>query len=69
MYEGACVVQGLLPKRCGVLQVATKVDEGVKQLVKAEQIQKSSRTVICIMFLLVAVIVMVIIVLFKLIVF
>lgn len=50
-------------------QVATKVDEGVKQLVRAEQIQKSSRTVICIMFLLVAVIVMVIIVLFKLIVF
>ena len=62
-------MQNLVSKRYGLLQVATKVDEGVKQLVKAEQIQKSSRTVICIRFLLVAVIVMVIIVLFKLIVF
>ena len=36
------------------MQVAMKVDEGVKQLVRAEQHQKNSRLIICIMFLIVA---------------
>ncbi len=40
------------------MQVATKVDEGVKQLVQAEKTQKQSRTILCIVFLLVAVIFM-----------
>ena len=43
------------------VQVAMKVDEGVKQLVRAEQHQKNSRLIICIMFLIVAVIFMLII--------
>ena len=47
------------------MQVATKVDEGVKQLVRAEQKQKQSRTILCIMFLICAVIVMLIIVVVK----
>ena len=48
-----------------VLQVATKVEEGVKQLVQAEKTQKQSRTILCILFLLVAVIFMLFIVVFK----
>ena len=47
------------------LQVATSVDQGVKELVKAEKSQKQSRIILCIMFLLVAVIVMIFIVTFK----
>lgn len=50
-------------------QVATKVDEGVQQLARAEQKQKQSRTILCIMFLVCAVIVMLIIVIVKSIVF
>ncbi|KAK9825959.1 hypothetical protein WJX74_001403 [Apatococcus lobatus] len=46
-------------------QVAMKVDEGVKQLVRAEQHQKNSRLIICIMFLIVAVILMLIILIAK----
>ena len=42
-----------------------KVDEGVKQLVRAEAHQKNSRLIICIMFLIVAVILMLIIVIAK----
>lgn len=45
--------------------VATKVDEGVKQLVQAEKTQKQSRTILCIVFLLVAVIFMLFIIVFK----
>ena len=52
------------PALC-VLQVATKVEEGVKQLVQAEKTQKQSRTILCIVFLLVAVIFMLFIVVFK----
>lgn len=48
-----------------LLQVATKVEEGVKQLVQAEKTQKQSRTILCIVFLLVAVIFMLFIVVFK----
>ncbi len=48
-----------------MMQVATKVDEGVKQLVQAEKTQKQSRTILCIVFLLVAVIFMLFIVVFK----
>ena len=51
------------------MQVATKVDEGVKQLVKAEQKQKQSRTIMCIMFLCCAVILMLVIVIVKNLVF
>ena len=47
------------------MQVATKVEEGVKQLVQAEKTQKQSRTILCIVFLLVAVIFMLFIVVFK----
>lgn len=47
------------------LQVAAKVDEGVKQLVRAEKSQKQSRLVLCIMLLGVAVIVMTVVVVFK----
>ncbi len=39
------------------LQVSMKVDEGVKHLVKAEKKQRQSRMVLCIMFLLVAVVI------------
>ena len=46
-------------------QVATSVEQGVKELVKAEKSQKQSRIILCIMFLLVAVIVMIFIVTFK----
>eukprot|EP00884_Botryococcus_braunii_P004075 jgi/Botrbrau1/13669/Bobra.0378s0003.1 len=46
-------------------QVAVKVDEGVKQLLKAEKYQKQSRLIMCIMFLIVAVIFMLFIVIFK----
>jgi len=46
-------------------QVATSVEEGVKELTRAEKSQKQSRVILCIMFLLVAVIVMVFIVTFK----
>ena len=48
-----------------LLQVATKVNEGVQQLVKAETKQKQSRTILCIMFLVCAVIVMLVIVIVK----
>ena len=41
------------------------MEEGVKELVRAEKSQKQSRTILCIMFLLVAVIVMIFIVTFK----
>ena len=47
------------------VQVAAKVDEGVKQLVRAEKSQKQSRLVLCIMLLGVAVIVMTVVVVFK----
>lgn len=47
------------------MQVATSVEQGVKELVKAEKSQKQSRIILCIMFLLVAVIVMIFIVTFK----
>jgi hypothetical protein len=47
------------------VQVAVKVDEGVKQLLRAEKHQKQSRLILCIMFLIVAVIFMLFIVIFK----
>ena len=46
-------------------QVATSVEQGVKELVKAEKSQKQSRIILCIMFLLIAVIVMIFVVTFK----
>lgn len=50
---------------CLVVQVATSVEQGVKELTKAEKSQKQSRIILCIMFLLVAVIVMIFVVTFK----
>lgn len=50
-------------------QVATAVNEGVQQLVKAEKHQKSSRAVMCIMLLMCAVLFMLMIVIFKAILF
>lgn len=47
------------------MQVATSVEQGVKELEKAEKYQKNSRLILCIMFLLVAVILMIVIVTFK----
>lgn len=52
-----------------MVQVAVKVDEGVKQLLKAEKYQKQSRLIMCIMFLIVAVIFMLFIVIFKTLIF
>ena len=52
-----------------VLQMAVKVEEGVKELVRAKKTQRQSRTILCIMFLLVAVIVMIFIVVFKALIF
>jgi syntaxin 16 len=49
--------------------VATKVDEGVKQLLKAEKSQKQSGMVLCIMFLVCAIIVMLVIYILKVILF
>ena len=46
-------------------QVATHVEEGVKELVKAEKHQKSSRMMLCIMFLFCACILMIFVVMFK----
>ncbi|WZN61051.1 syntaxin [Chloropicon roscoffensis] len=46
-------------------QVATHVEEGVKELVKAEKHQKSSRMMLCIMFLFCACIVMILVVMFQ----
>ena len=48
-----------------LLQVATHIEEGVKQLVRAEKIQKNSRLILCIMFLVAAVILMLIILIAK----
>ena len=48
-----------------LMQVATSVEEGVKELEKAEKHQKQSRLILCIMFLLVAVILMILVVTFK----
>ena len=48
-------------------QVAVKVDEGVKQLLKAQKSQKQSGMVLCIMFLVVAVIVMLVVYILKII--
>lgn len=50
-----------------LLQVAVKVDEGVKQLLKAEKSQKQSGMVLCIMFLVCAVIVMLVVYICKII--
>lgn len=49
----------------GCAQVAVKVDEGVKQLLKAQKSQKQSGMVLCIMFLVVAVIVMLVVYILK----
>lgn len=46
-------------------QVAMQVDEGVKQLVKAEKTQKKNRMIMCIMFLMCAVVLMLVIVVAK----
>jgi syntaxin 16 len=46
-------------------QVATHVEEGVKELVKAEKHQKSSRMMLCIMFLFCACILMIMVVMFQ----
>ncbi|QDZ20130.1 syntaxin [Chloropicon primus] len=46
-------------------QVATHVEEGVKELVKAEKHQKSSRMMLCIMFLFCACILMIFVVMFQ----
>lgn len=47
------------------VQVSTKIEQGVTQLVAAEKTQKQSRTILCIVFLLVAVIFMLFIIVFK----
>ena len=47
------------------IQVAVKVEEGVKQLTKAEKSQKNSRLVLCIMFLLCVMVLMVFILFFR----
>ena len=41
------------------------MEEGVKQLVRAEKIQKSSRMILCIMLLVVAVVFMLVILVLK----
>lgn len=46
-------------------QTSMKVEEGVRQLEKAEKKQKQSGMVLCIMLLLVAIVVMVLLVIFK----
>ena len=45
--------------------MATHIEEGVKQLVRAEKHQKNSRLILCIMLLVVAVILMLIILVLK----
>ena len=50
---------------CCCTQVSTKIEQGVTQLVAAEKTQKQSRTILCIVFLLVMVIFMLFIVVFK----
>lgn len=46
-------------------QTAAKVEEGVRQLEKAEKKQKQSRMVLCIMLLLCAIVVLLLLVVFK----
>eukprot|EP00873_Tetraselmis_striata_P019201 jgi/Tetstr1/439465/TSEL_027898.t1 len=46
-------------------QVAVKIDEGVKQIIKAEKKQKSSCRILCIMVLFVAVVLMLLVLLVK----
>ena len=48
-----------------LLQTSMKVEEGVRQLEKAEKKQKQSRMVLCIMLLLCAVVVLLLLVVFK----
>ena len=45
--------------------MATHIEEGVKQLVRAEKHQKNSRLILCIMFLVAAVILMLLILVAK----
>ncbi len=64
------LVCGVLSLRAGpcwhiILQTSMKVEEGVRQLEKAERRQKQSRMVLCIMMLLVAVVIMLLLVVFK----
>lgn len=61
-------IHGLSPILLGCppsLQTSMKVEEGVRQLEKAEKKQKQSGMVLCIMLLLVAIVVMVLLVIFK----
>ena len=50
------------------LQVKTTVAEGLTQVVKAEKTQKKGRMVLCIMFLLAAVLFMLIVVIIRIII-
>ena len=52
-----------------VVQVKTKVSEGLKQVVKAEKTQKKGRLILCIFFLLAAVGFMIIVLIVKSILF
>ncbi len=60
---------GVVSQNAVPLQVAVKVDEGVKQLLKAEKSQKQSGMVLCIMFLVCAVILMLVVYICKIILF
>ena len=50
---------------CPRPQVATHIEEGVKQLVRAEKHQKNSRIILCIMLLVAAVILLLVILIAK----
>jgi predicted nucleic acid-binding Zn ribbon protein len=66
--SGREYIHGLSPILLGCppsLQTSMKVEEGVRQLEKAEKKQKQSGMVLCIMLLLVAIVVMVLLVIFK----
>lgn len=53
------------PLVCIHTQVATKIDEGVKELVRAEKKQKGNRMIMCIMLLCCAVVFMLLLIIFK----
>lgn len=61
------VEQGTMLDRIdhNIEEVAVKVEDGVKQLVRAEQTQKQGRAVLCIMALLVLIVVMLIVVIIR----
>lgn len=57
------VEQGTMLDRidANVTQTAMKVEEGVKELVKAEKTQRGGRAMLCIIFLIVMIVVMLIV--------